>query len=383
MLLNVTKGNISKLERETPKDQHKIDLNFKNELIYIKQSMSSEVVMSVTPTVVQTTKKCNQCNELKEFVNFHKDKNKKDGYRGLCKDCTLNNQKESVVKRKAEYDTNITAKICSNCKVEKDLTLFSKDNKTVDGYKFTCKECSNKHNKERFKIPEVRERINERHREYRKNPEFVQKERESYKEYYHRPEIKERYENYRNHPDIKEHYQKYRDDPINKDRKVMIAIEYKPIVNERLRKKYDEDLDYRIKQILRARLKKAIKGRKTEKTMEYIGCDIDFLKKWIEFRFEHDMTWDNLGTLWHIDHILPVNAFDFTNETNIRICNHWINLQPLYKKDNLIKHDKIELHYYFNNIINVFRFNKKYNQFLGYQVVNESLQWLKNRIEIW
>jgi hypothetical protein len=174
--------------------------------------------------------------------------------------------------------------------------------------------------------------------------------------------------------------QLYYNDSINKQRRIINHIEYRPIINERLRKKYEEDLDYRIKQILRSRLKKALKGRKTEKTMEYIGCDIEFLKTWIEFRFEHDMTWDNNGTLWHIDHILPVNAFDFEIKTDITVCNHWTNLQPLYKEENLIKHDKIELHHYFNNIINIFRFNKKYNQFIGYQVANESLQWLKIKI---
>jgi len=38
------------------------------------------------------------------------------------------------------------------------------------------------------------------------------------------------------------------------------------------------------------------------------------------------------------------------------------------------------LHYYFNNIVNIYRFNQKHTQFLGYQAVNESLQWL--RIEL-
>ena len=35
--------------------------------------------------------------------------------------------------------------------------------------------------------------------------------------------------------------------------------------------------------------------------------------------------------------------------------------------------------YYFNNIVNVIRFNSKFDQFLGYQAVNESLQWLKKK----
>ena len=39
---------------------------------------------------------------------------------------------------------------------------------------------------------------------------------------------------------------------------------------------------------------------------------------------------------------------------------------------NIKKSDKILLHHYFNNIVNVNRFNSKYNNFLGYQTVNES-----------
>ena len=38
----------------------------------------------------------------------------------------------------------------------------------------------------------------------------------------------------------------------------------------------------------------------------------------------------------------------------------------------------LQLHYYFNNIVNVNRFNTKYNQFNGYQILNESLRWLRD-----
>ena len=34
-------------------------------------------------------------------------------------------------------------------------------------------------------------------------------------------------------------------------------------------------------------------------------------------------------------------------------------------------------YYYFNNIVSIFRFNKLNKQFMGYQAVNESLQWLR------
>jgi hypothetical protein len=61
----------------------------------------------------------------------------------------------------------------------------------------------------------------------------------------------------------------------------------------------------------------------------------------------------------------------------MRICFHWTNLQPLTSFENRQKSDKLLLHYYFNNIVNIYRFNKKHAQHMGYETVNESLQWLR------
>ena len=119
-----------------------------------------------------------------------------------------------------------------------------------------------------------------------------------------------------------------------------------------------------------------IKGHKTS-YINIIGCDLEFFKKWIEFRFDKNMTWNNLGDYWQIDHILPIDGFDFHNEENINICFHWTNLQPLTNYENRSKSNKLQLHYYFNNIVNIHRFNQKYNHFLGYQNLNESLNWLR------
>jgi hypothetical protein len=378
---------------------------------------------------VKTVKFCNVCQTDKPVELFGKDKSKKDGLRGPCKDC----KKVNLEKKKKEYNENTenkrTKKVCYDCKKEKDIELFCKDAYKIDGYKTHCKECACNYASEKLKIPEFNKIINDKKRERRKNPEFVKKEREAYKIYYHKPDVLKRKKEYLARPDIKEHYKIYRQ--INKDRIASKNKEYRnrQIVNELikiknklyhnnptnkdllkikrksyynnsmvkeriksnqklyrprllilLKNKYKNNIDYRVKQITRSRLYSSLKSKKINKkqtTMDYIGCDINFLKLWIEFRFEPNMNWDNWGEVWHLDHILPVNAFNFTKENEIQICNHWTNLQPLYKTENLTKSDNIQLHYYFNNIINVFRFNKKFKQFLGYQVVGESLRWLK------
>ena len=44
-----------------------------------------------------------------------------------------------------------------------------------------------------------------------------------------------------------------------------------------------------------------------------LGCDLDKYKKYLEQQFKHDMTWDNYGILWEIDHIKPCASFDLSD----------------------------------------------------------------------
>jgi hypothetical protein len=57
----------------------------------------------------------------------------------------------------------------------------------------------------------------------------------------------------------------------------------------------------------------------------------------LEARFVEGMTWDNHGTAWHVDHVVPVAVFDLTTEEGQRAAFHYTNCQPLWAKDNLSK----------------------------------------------
>jgi hypothetical protein len=50
------------------------------------------------------------------------------------------------------------------------------------------------------------------------------------------------------------------------------------------------------------------------------------------------MNWQNHGE-WHFDHIYPVSLAK--NEEELIKLNHYTNFQPLWKKDNLEKRNKI------------------------------------------
>ena len=92
---------------------------------------------------------------------------------------------------------------------------------------------------------------------------------------------------------------------------------------------------------LRARIRTAVQsngGKKFATTERLIGCDVEFLKWYIESRFTEGMNWKKLsnGEI-HIDHHIPCAEFDLTDETQQKQCFHYSNLRPLWSIDNLHK----------------------------------------------
>ncbi len=251
-------------------------------------------------------------------------------------------------------------KTCSNCKQQLKLEMFGKLASTKDGLRYDCKLCRKAYraaNKDIIKVKnqnyykENKTQLNISNRaRWNKNKDIYNAQRFEY----------------RNREEVKLHIQQK-----NK--------EYLPKKKENIKIKRKCDLDFQISEILRSKVHKMLSGKNTS-YKEYIGCDIVFLKKWIEYKFDPDMNWNNMGSHWHIDHILPINMFDFSQEASKYLCFHWTNLQPLSPRENRAKSDKLMLHYYFNNIVSVIRFNNKYKQFLGYQNIRDSLCWLREKL---
>jgi len=80
--------------------------------------------------------------------------------------------------------------------------------------------------------------------------------------------------------------------------------------------------------------------------MNLLGCTIDEFKKEIEDQMDKNMTWDNYGlgeNKWHIDHIIPCDAFDLTKEAEQYICFHHTNMQPLWGEENIRKSNKLDI----------------------------------------
>ena len=87
-------------------------------------------------------------------------------------------------------------------------------------------------------------------------------------------------------------------------------------------------------------LKRHTNGGKVNKyhsAIELIGCSIDAYKQHLEQGFKHDMTWENHGPIWHIDHIKSCQYFDLSKPEEQEKCFHFSNMQPLWSTTEIAK----------------------------------------------
>jgi hypothetical protein len=107
------------------------------------------------------------------------------------------------------------------------------------------------------------------------------------------------------------------------------------------------DIQYVLAEALRKRLYSVIKHKlKTGSAVNDLGCTLDYLKKYLESKFQLGMSWDNYGRkagiqCWEIDHIKPLKSFNLEDKTQFLMACHYTNLQPLWAEENNKKRAKI------------------------------------------
>ena len=105
------------------------------------------------------------------------------------------------------------------------------------------------------------------------------------------------------------------------------------------------DFNFKLVHNIRVRTRQAFKSQNVEKlnkTLDVIGCCQTFLRKWIFYQLHGNMTEENYGSLWTIDHCYPLSKTNLSNETDMFKSSHWINLRPLFYIKNSSKGFKID-----------------------------------------
>lgn len=233
------------------------------------------------------TKQCCNCKEWKKIEEYGVNNTISDGLNSRCRPCDALLRRERKDKPKKERIktehvgiNGIICKKCNVCKETKSLESFYKNKQLSDGLSRMCITCE-KANRDR-----------DHQSEYNKG---------------------------------------YKQVPENKARR-----------QEKKKQRKENDPEYKLEENIRSRQRHAIiKGKKLAPNKELWGESITFIRSHIQDQFHSDMTWDNYGELWELDHILPCAAFDMNDLEEQKICFNWQNLQPLIRKDNNRKKDKI------------------------------------------
>ena len=176
---------------------------------------------------------------------------------------------------------------------------------------------------------EVKDRKKEREKAYRSTPEYKERQKEYRKVYNQLPESKAKR-----------------------------SARRKSLDNAKKRREYQEQQrkcpKYRLRQSVSVLIRMAIKNAGGSKdggrTFEHLSYTPQQLAAHIEGLFTNDMTWDNYGIYWHLDHIIPQAALPYDSLTHSNFAKCWAleNLQPLEAGENMSKGSLHEgkRHYY-------------------------------------
>ena len=115
-------------------------------------------------------------------------------------------------------------------------------------------------------------------------------------------------------------------------------------INAYERDKRKSDSNFKLHCCIRQRTSYAFKSQNNEKINDLIGCSNYFFRKWIIYQLYGDMTLENYGKVWCLDHCYPLSKISLSNENDLIKYTNWFNIRPMYIKDNIIKGRKINQH---------------------------------------
>lgn len=254
-------------------------------------------------------------------------------------------------------------KVCSKCGDAKLLEGFARCQRGAFGRRGDCKACSSKWRAEKrlANLAEARRKGRER---YHQNPvaarAATQRWREAnreamlardraYKEA-NRDLLRQR-DRDRIAKDPAKHNEKGRAWRLanpEKAREIVRKSQAKNLekTREREARRRASSPKFRLVAAVRSGIHRGLKvGKKAGRsTFNLLGYTRDQLVAHIEKQLQTGMTWENYGE-WHIDHIIPLKAFNFENPDDLDFRRAWSlnNLRPLWAAENQRKRAKLEV----------------------------------------
>ena len=113
--------------------------------------------------------------------------------------------------------------------------------------------------------------------------------------------------------------------------------------NEYKKRRRATDINYKIRRNCSSMIWRALNGTKNSSILNHLSYSIGELKQHLESQFDDKMTWENYGSYWEIDHIIPQSKllYNSMEDDNFKKCWALENLRPLEAIANKKKSNKV------------------------------------------
>lgn len=197
-------------------------------------------------------------------------------------------------------------KTCTNCLKQLPIDNFYKDNRNGK-YRTQCKDCCKNYDKTYYVDHKIEKKL------YARQP----KVKEYRRAYNQRPEIK-----------IKRRERDKQENNILRRREKDKTYYNKRKDNEK----------FKLEQSMCVIISSVLSGRTKESSLlfERCGYTANELRKYIELQFTSEMSWNNYGKYWEVDHIIPRRKFNYISilDNDFKQCWALSNLRPLTISEN-------------------------------------------------
>lgn len=258
-------------------------------------------------------------------------------------------------------------KKCKECNIDKDISEYPlKSNGKLknsfckkcynERYYHSKKDIINENRKDKYKANSEKI-LEERKLYYNDNKDYIKERRKELYQLNKEKHSKKRKEYYEKNKDIikeknRDYYYENRETineerrESNRERSLVYYYKNKVEINKkkslRDKNRMISDPLFKLSHNIRTLIRKSFKNKftkKSKKTVEILGCSFEEFKSHLESKFDDKMNWDNQGSYWHLDHIIPVSSAN--NKEELYRLNHYTNFQPLFWLDNLKKSNNL------------------------------------------
>jgi hypothetical protein len=121
----------------------------------------------------------------------------------------------------------------------------------------------------------------------------------------------------------------------------------------------------------------------------YFGISVEGFRNWVELQLVDGLTWENFGAQWQLEHVLSLQYFDLSAESDLKQCWNFLNIRVKNcSGKNALEINDLAAYAYFNRIYELTQLPvaaimlEKIRNMAQYNLFPEAEKWLTQQKNI-